>query len=143
MQVHRNDWSAAMKTRGNLGLGERAVSAVLGVALSMLAAGRRSTILRILAGVAGASLLARSVAGHCAMKAALKGESSFRDGLSEQWRHTRVVAANLRQASERMSSASDRGGAGDGREWSRQRRSEIGGDGQTARQAADAAAGTY
>jgi type IV secretory pathway TrbL component len=129
-----------MTTRGNLKSGERAVSAVFGVALAMLAARRGGPILRTLAGVAGASLLARSLAGHCAMKAALNGESSLLDGVADQWRHTRVVASNLRNAAERMRAASGRGELDSGSEVTEARRA---GSGQTATQAANAAASTY
>jgi hypothetical protein len=97
-----------MTARGNLGSGERAASAVLGVALSVLSARRGGTILRTLAGIAGASLLARSLAGHCAMKAALQGDSSLRQGLSDQWSHTGAIAAKLREAAQNIRSGAGR-----------------------------------
>jgi len=71
---------------GNLSGTERAWSAAIGTALSMLVFRRSGPVLRSLAALAGAGLLARAAAGHCAVKAALSGESSIGDGLRDQWK---------------------------------------------------------
>jgi hypothetical protein len=70
---------------GNLSDTERAVSALMGVAFSITSLRRGSLWLRALAGVAGAGLLARALAGHCGVKAALTGHSSLREGIVDQW----------------------------------------------------------
>jgi len=70
---------------GNLSGTERTWSTVLGAALSMIVFRRGSPVMRSLAAVAGAALLARAFAGHCAMKAALTGQSSLGAGLRDQW----------------------------------------------------------
>lgn len=74
---------------GNLSAGERAVSALLGLACSLIAMRRGAPWLRTVAGMAGASLLTRSFGGHCAVKASLQGHTSLREGLSDQWRSMR------------------------------------------------------
>jgi hypothetical protein len=71
---------------GNLSPLERAISALLGVALSGGALRARGTVTRALMGMAGASMLARAAAGHCAVKSAVTGHSSLREGVSDQWR---------------------------------------------------------
>ncbi len=70
---------------GNLSSTERAVSALCGLSFSLLAMRRGHPLWRLLTGVAGAALLSRSYAGHCGMKAALTGQASLGEGLSEQW----------------------------------------------------------
>jgi hypothetical protein len=75
---------------GNLSAGERAISAMLAVACSVIAMRRGAPWLRAAAGIAGASLLTRSLGGHCAVKAALQGHTSLRDGLTDQWRSMRT-----------------------------------------------------
>lgn len=62
-------------------------SAVLGLGMLLLMR-RGSPILRIAGGALAASLISRAVAGHCAMKAAVRGESSLKQGLTDQWHHT-------------------------------------------------------
>ena len=71
---------------GNLGSNERLISAGAGALLSVLAL-RGGPLVRLLAGAGAIGLVARAVAGHCGMKAALKGESSLKDGMTEQWHH--------------------------------------------------------
>lgn len=83
------------RTTGNLSSSERAWSAIAGAALSLLALRRGSPVLRSLAALAGASLVARSAAGHCAMKAALNGETSLGEGLRDQW--SRLSMKGLRK----------------------------------------------
>jgi len=71
--------------RGNLSGTERGVSAGIGTGLSLLVLRSGSPILRALAAVTGLALLARAAAGHCAVKAAVTGESSIGEGLRDQW----------------------------------------------------------
>lgn len=89
------------RSSGNLSGGERAFSAISGVALSIFGASRGGPILRVLASTAGAALLARAFAGHCAMKAALSGESTLREGALEQWRQTSRTGRNLAATARR------------------------------------------
>lgn len=70
---------------GNLSGTERAVSAGIGTGLSLLVLRSGNPILRALAAIAGVALLARAAAGHCAVKAAVTGESSIGEGLRDQW----------------------------------------------------------
>jgi uncharacterized membrane protein len=72
---------------GNLSRGERIGSAVLGLGM-MLLMRRGSPILRIAGGTLAASLISRAFAGHCAVKAAMTGETSLRQGLTDQWQRT-------------------------------------------------------
>ena len=81
---------------GNLSDAERVISALLGVGLSVLALRRGSVLSRVAAGVAGTALLARAGAGHCAVKAVMSGETSLREGLSDQWQRLTRAAAELR-----------------------------------------------
>ncbi len=74
---------------GNLTLNERGVSAVLGLALTVLGLRRGNFLVRAAALSAAGTLLARVAAGHCALKAAWKGDSSLREGLTEQARRLR------------------------------------------------------
>ena len=71
---------------GNLSGAERTLSALVGLSFSMAALRGGSPLMRLLNGLTGAALLARSYAGHCAVKAALSGESSF--GLRPRTRET-------------------------------------------------------
>jgi Protein of unknown function (DUF2892) len=70
---------------GNLSGTERTWSTVLGTALSLLVFRGGSPVVRSLAGLAGAALLARAFAGHCGMKAAMTGQASLGEGLRDQW----------------------------------------------------------
>ena len=72
--------------RGNLSRAERTWSAVIGTALSLLVLRRGSPALRSLTAAAGLGLLARAIAGHCAVKAAMTGQTSVGQGLRDQWR---------------------------------------------------------
>jgi len=71
--------------QGNLSGTERTWSAVLGTGLSLLVLRSGNPILRALAAVAGAGLLSRAFAGHCAVKATIKGETSLGEGIRDQW----------------------------------------------------------
>ena len=97
---------------GNLGSGERVVSGILGLAFSLLALRRGAGgVTRTVAGATGAALLARSFAGHCAVKAAVTGESSLSEGVAEQWRHMRArgdeVARTIDGAASELSARVD------------------------------------
>jgi uncharacterized membrane protein len=84
--------------RGNLSNGERFTSAIFGVGLTMIAARRGGPLLRLLAGVAGTSLIGRAIAGHCGMKAALMSRSTLKEGMQEQWRHTTGIGSRVAQS---------------------------------------------
>ena len=71
---------------GNLSSTERLASAALGLGLALFALKQRRSLLRTAAGTFALSLLTRSVAGHCGVKAAAAGHSSLREGLIDQWR---------------------------------------------------------
>jgi hypothetical protein len=101
-----------ISSRGNLETGERVASAVLGVALSMLATRAGGPLTKIGAGTAALGLFARAFAGHCAMKAALKHESSLRQGASDQWRRMRQPFRN----DDRRATPADAGDGMDGME---------------------------
>src|SRR5690349_9005663 len=77
---------AVTQQTGNLSNTERTWSALLGASLSLLAMRRGSTTLRSLEAVAGAALVARALAGHCGMKAAMTGHTSLGEGLRDQFR---------------------------------------------------------
>jgi uncharacterized membrane protein len=94
--------------RGNLNNGERLASAVIGVGLTLLAARRGGGLFRVLAGLAGTSLIGRAVAGHCGMKAAVTGQSTFREGMQEQWRHTTALAESVRRTGSRRAAGMQR-----------------------------------
>ncbi len=65
---------------GNLGRNERLVSLGAGALLSALALRSGGPFVRLLTGASGIGLLARGLAGHCGMKAALTGRSSLARG---------------------------------------------------------------
>jgi ferritin-like metal-binding protein YciE len=46
---------------------------------------RGGTLRRLLGGAAALSLITRGATGFCAMKSALAGETSFKEGVKEQW----------------------------------------------------------
>jgi uncharacterized membrane protein len=73
---------------GNLGRAERIGSALLGMGVAWLFARRGGPVLKVLGGTIAASLMGRALAGHCAMKAAVTGKSSFRQGVADQWQRT-------------------------------------------------------
>jgi hypothetical protein len=50
---------------------------------------RGGGLVRAATGAVGLSLLSRAFAGHCAMKAAVTGQTSLRQGMSDQLRHMR------------------------------------------------------
>lgn len=92
---------------GNLSGTERGVSAGIGTALSLLVLRSGSPILRALAGVAGLALLARAMAGHCAVKAAITGESSIGDGLRDQWNRMSRTQTGLSDVQEAVEERGD------------------------------------
>jgi hypothetical protein len=72
---------------GNLSTGERVFSAVMGLALGLVALRTHRSSARLLAGGAGLNLLLRAAAGHCGAKAAIKGDRSLAQGMRDQWNH--------------------------------------------------------
>lgn len=94
--------------RGNLSNGERFASAIFGVGLTMVAARRGGPLFRLLAGLAGTSLIGRAVAGHCGMKAAITGQSSFKQGMQDQWRYTTEAGSRLARSLGRRGTADHR-----------------------------------
>jgi hypothetical protein len=70
---------------GNLSSAERTVSALSGIALSLIMLRGKNPLVRALAGLAAAGLGARAYAGHCGIKAAVMKQGSLREGLSDQW----------------------------------------------------------
>lgn len=81
---------------GNLSTFERWLSLLGGIGL-LASAVRGSAAGRLARGGVGLSLLARGAAGHCAMKAAVTGESSFADGLKDQWQQLTSQVSQVRQ----------------------------------------------
>lgn len=82
---------------GNVGNAERWISIAAGLGLTLAALRARGFLGRATAGAAGLSLLTRGVTGYCGMKAALTGESSLGEGLSEQFNRTRATFTPARQ----------------------------------------------
>jgi len=83
---------------GNLKGAERIASALFGIGLTLVAARRGGPLFRILMATAGTSLIGRAVAGHCAVKAAATGQSTFRQGIQDQWRRTSANGQQLAQS---------------------------------------------
>jgi Protein of unknown function (DUF2892) len=90
---------------GNLSGGERAFSALTGLSFAILALRGGSPLSRVLNGVTGAALLARSYAGHCGMKAAIAGEASLREGMAQQWGRMRPMGGPWNDKQPRASSS--------------------------------------
>lgn len=67
---------------GNLSTGERAASALIGVALSIVTLTAKGRVFGAVCGVLAGGLLARAAAGHCGIKAALQGHTTRGDRLS-------------------------------------------------------------
>jgi uncharacterized membrane protein len=68
---------------------------MIGLGALWLLGRARSPLAKIAGGALGVSLVSRALAGHCAMKAALSGQSSFRQGMADQWSHTAATARSL------------------------------------------------
>lgn len=95
------------RPNGNLSGTERGISAAVGLSLLVIAGRRGSSLGRVLSGLAGAALLARSYAGYCGVKSAVTGEGLLREGISEQWSRMRQRNVSSRDASESGSAAID------------------------------------
>lgn len=89
---------------GNLGRNERLLSLGAGALLTALAA-RGGTFSKLIYGVGAMALLGRAAAGHCAMKAALNGESSLGQGFAQQWRHMKSGIQGGGMGTSRVSEA--------------------------------------
>jgi ferritin-like metal-binding protein YciE len=98
-----NSLAQRFASQGNLNTFERWLSLLGGIGL-LASAARGSTAGRIARGGVGLSLLARGAAGHCAMKAALTGESSLTEGLKSQWDQLTSQVSQIRQAVEPIDS---------------------------------------
>jgi hypothetical protein len=83
------------------------VSAGIGTGLSLLMLRSGSPVLRALAVVTGAALLARAVAGHCAVKAAITGQSTLGNGLREQWKRMSRSQPAIMDAEEAVEEQAD------------------------------------
>jgi len=90
-------------SQGNLTTFERWLSLLGGIGL-LASAARGNTAGRLARGSVGLSLLARGAAGHCAMKAALTGESSLTEGLKDQWQQ---LTSQVSQIPERAAEPID------------------------------------
>ncbi|HTT02595.1 MAG TPA: DUF892 family protein [Steroidobacteraceae bacterium] len=75
---------------GNLAPGERVLSMLAGVGLTLAALNRGGVLRRAALATAGLALMSRGGTGYCGMKAAVSGRSSLRGGLREQWERTRA-----------------------------------------------------
>jgi ferritin-like metal-binding protein YciE len=90
-------------SQGNLNTIERWLSLLGGIGL-IASAVRGGTAGRIARGGVGLSLLARGAAGHCAMKAAMTGESSLKEGFKDQWQQLTSQASQVSQGGEPIDS---------------------------------------
>lgn len=79
--LHRSRLSARP---GNISETERWLSLIAGAGLALTALRRGGVLSKLLGGAAAVSLISRGSTGYCAMKAALQGESTLRDGIREQ-----------------------------------------------------------
>jgi uncharacterized membrane protein len=68
---------------GDLSAGERAASALFGVALSVVTLRAQRPIFRAVCGALAAGLFARAAAGHCSVKAALQGRTKLQQAQSQ------------------------------------------------------------
>ncbi|HVY82705.1 MAG TPA: DUF892 family protein [Steroidobacteraceae bacterium] len=75
---------------GNVGPVEKWASLIGGSLLTLGALTRGGVLRRVALGATGVSLMIRGTTGYCAVKGALTGETSLRDGLTEQWNRMRT-----------------------------------------------------
>jgi hypothetical protein len=80
------------------------------LAFSVLAMRRGGGLMRAASGAVGLSLLSRAFAGHCAMKAALTGQTPLRQGITDQLRHLRESV--MGETDEGFASHTERRAAG-------------------------------
>ena len=83
---------------GNVGTTERWLSTAAGFGL-LLSAARGDALGRIARGGAGLSLLIRGATGYCAVKGAVQGETTLRDGFMQQWQRLTETAESVRAIS--------------------------------------------
>jgi hypothetical protein len=88
---------------GNLGRNERLMSLGAGALLTALAT-RGGPVGKVVYGVGALAFFGRAMAGHCAMKASIKGESSLREGFGQQWQH---MKSRMRREGSDPNRASD------------------------------------
>lgn len=72
---------------GNLSSDERRLSTLYGLGFGLVAVQRGSFLVRFLSAITSAGLLVRAASGHCAVKAAVQGHTSLREGVTDQWSH--------------------------------------------------------
>ncbi|HVY80458.1 MAG TPA: YgaP-like transmembrane domain [Steroidobacteraceae bacterium] len=78
---------------GNLSSTERTGSALIGALMAGLSLTRRApAALRTLSALGAGALVLRALSGHCAVKAALKGQSTLAEGIRDQMRGLRSDA---------------------------------------------------
>ncbi|HEY8538086.1 MAG TPA: DUF892 family protein [Steroidobacteraceae bacterium] len=83
---------------GNLSENERWLSAAAGLALAVTAARSRGAVGKLLLAAAALPMIARGATGYCAMKSAITGETTLKQGMQEQLRRVRQsLAATTRQ----------------------------------------------
>jgi hypothetical protein len=95
---------------GNLSSTERAVSAMIGLSLAAIAGQRGNVLFRTLSAVVGGALLARSYAGYCGVKAAVVGNGSLKEGMSDQWDRMRLGSSPRGTMSDSAPGASSSAG---------------------------------
>lgn len=94
--------------RDNVSAAERWLSAFGGLALLLSATRGRGVAGRLARGGAGLSLMARGATGYCAIKGAMQGESTMRQGLQEQWRRlTEQAGATMQRIEQRRAPTID------------------------------------
>jgi ferritin-like metal-binding protein YciE len=76
---------------GNLSSAERWMSMLAGIGLTVIAVRGGGLVRRGVLSAAGLSLMSRGAAGHCGVKAAINGQTTLAEGLSEQWQRLRAA----------------------------------------------------
>lgn len=91
MAIAQNRSRLSMRP-GNINSAERWLSVIAGTGLALSALRRGGMLSRILGSAAALSLISRGTTGYCAMKAAIQGQTSLRQGIREQFQR---VSAQL------------------------------------------------
>jgi ferritin-like metal-binding protein YciE len=87
---------------GNISETERWLSLIAGAGLALSTLRRGGLLSKLLGGAAAFSLISRGSTGYCAMKAALEGKTSLRDGIREQFERTtaQIASATVREIND-------------------------------------------
>jgi ferritin-like metal-binding protein YciE len=80
----------AVRQPGNVSETERWLSLLAGLGLTLLAVSRHGALRRTALSTAGLTLLTRGATGYCAVKGAYRGDTTFKEGLREQWNRIRA-----------------------------------------------------